>query len=191
MSGCFVLGNGPSLLEHPPERISTRTVFGTNRSFEYVKSDYHVVVDLACFDSYGDKLREMPEDKLFAPKGSPFGTQFWNLGRRRWTPQWSWSPSTTGVHWRFAPYAALQIAVALGFESIVLLGVDLCEHDGKGHFYDRPMGLELEGFQREGFGFIAGVSEATGRFKVFTCSSITKLRAFTRVNFERALELTA
>ncbi|HET9062808.1 MAG TPA: hypothetical protein VFO62_05920 [Candidatus Binatia bacterium] len=189
MSGCFVLGNGPSLTENPAEKIATRTVIGTNRSFEYVPSNYHVVIDQKCFEDYGDKLARMEPARLFAPPGSPFGRQPEHLGRRRGCPEFSWSLNC--VHWRFAPYAAIQIAVALGFSTIVLLGVDLCEHEGRGHFFDKPMGLELEPFQREAFGYIAGVARVSGDFDVFTCSSITKLRAFPRISFERALELTA
>lgn len=184
---CFVLGNGPSLADHNPEDIRKLHVFGTNRSFEYVRSDDHVVIDQKCFDDYGDALRRIVEDgtRLWAPPGSPFGNIIQHLGRRRGTPMFS--GGITQIHWRFAPYAAIQIAVGMGFERIYLLGVDLCERDGKGHFYDRPMGLALESFQREGFGYIAGVADSTRKFSVVTISDITMLRAFPRMTMRAAL----
>lgn len=184
---CFVLGNGPSLTHNDPSLIRRLRVIGTNRSFEYVRSDEHVVIDQACFDTYGDSLKRIVSEgtRLWAPPGSPFGMTLQHLGRRRGTPMFS--HDFTSIHWRFAPYAAIQIAVGLGFKRLYLLGVDLCEYEGKGHFYDRPMGLDLEAFQREGFGFIAGVAAETKRFTVATISEITKLRAFPRLTLRAAL----
>lgn len=187
-NACFVLGNGPSLLSHKPEDISKLHVIGTNRSFEYVQSDEHVVIDQKCFEDYGDALKDLWEcgTPLWCPPGSPFGRVVPHLGRRRGCPEFSWD-ATREIHWRFAPYAAIQVAVTLGFKRIYLLGVDLCEHEGRGHFYDRPMGLALEGFQREGFGYIAGMSAAAKLFTVATVSDITMLRAFPRMTMRGAL----
>jgi hypothetical protein len=188
MSACFVLGNGPSLSSHRPEDIRRLPVIGTNRSHEYVESDQHVVIDQQCFDSYGESLKAMCDRgvPLWCPPGSPFGRVVPHKGRRRGCPEFSWD-ARREIHWRFAPYAAIQVAVTHGYSRIYLLGVDLCEHEGRGHFYDRPMGLSLEGFQREGFGFIAGLVSVTHEFHVYTVSEITMLRAFPRVTMEAVL----
>lgn len=187
VKGCFILGNGPSLLEHDVSDLEAFPSFGTNRSFEVVDSTYHVVVDKACFDSYAPALEEWGI-YLFCPPGSPFGSVIPQLGRRRSVPQFG--TTLEAIHWRFAPYAAIQVAYALGYRRMVLIGVDLCEHNGKGHFYDRPMGLNLEPFQREGFGYIAGLAPSLG-LQIVTCSSITQLRAFPRVSMSGALQFLA
>lgn len=190
----FILGNGPSLTDHNLSKVPEPT-FGVNRSFKVRASTYHVALDHLTFREHGDELRKLPHvfstDDRFPPDHADYVIPLRNLGD---AIGWSWDMER-GVYPRFSTYAAMQIAVWMGFDDIVLLGTDLMGLGSKGHFFSEgPLDNPWIGdarFQSECFGYAAGLFEAEldqefprACVQVRIVSDVCPLRCFPKVKFE-------
>lgn len=184
----FVLGNGPSLVEHDLVKLQEPT-FGINRSFFAHRSDFHVVADPVSAVEHEEQLRKLPcvfgVDSRAAANQEEYMILLHDLGTDM---AWSRDP-VVGVYPRSSPYIALQLATWMGFGKVVLLGTDLCEHKGKRHFHSIPAHRPIDTMvtsQLKSFGFAADKLRDSNT-KVYNCSPSNVLQAFPRITFEEAL----
>ena len=131
---CFVLGNGPSLNGMDLRPLASEITFSLNRGYLLydrigAPSTFHVVVNPLVAEQWTDELANLPNTKLidwslrrfFRPEAD---IVYWGRPTRSMTPRFSrdvnkdiWSGATV-------TYVALQLAYAMGFDPVILAGVD-------------------------------------------------------------------
>lgn len=129
---CFILGNGPSLRQTDLTRLKNEYTFGLNRIFMAFpemgfETNYYVSINDLMVEQSVDEIKKLtmprfvswrarkwlsPQDNLFFLYTSYTGGKF--------------SRDITGCVWEGATVTnvALQIAFFLGFEKVILIGVD-------------------------------------------------------------------
>ncbi|GAB5495484.1 MAG: DUF115 domain-containing protein [Phycisphaerales bacterium] len=133
---CFVLGNGPSLLQSDLSLLCDEHVIGTNRIYLHDecrkwKKWYYCAVNPNVVEQFSDDIHELNAVKFLPWEQRaalrPVHQTVWL--RTSNEPRFSFD-LTRGM-WQGATvtYVALQIAFHLGFTEVILLGVD--------HHYDR------------------------------------------------------
>jgi hypothetical protein len=131
-SRCFVIGNGPSLKQTDLAKLRNEYTFGLNRIYLLFPklgfpTTYHVMVNKLVVTQFGNEvIQQVP------------GIKFISYDARHWiTPDKNiiFLYSRNGPHfykdiskgiWQGATvtYVAMQIAFHLGFEKVILIGVD-------------------------------------------------------------------
>ena len=149
-----ILGNGPSLTDHPIDELKCVTI-GLNQSWRVCESHYHVVVEMDQYDRFEKELRLVP--KLFSIAPKPFGELMQPITAEPHHLRWSWDLEE-GVYVKTVGYVALQLAVYMRFQRIYLIGFDCGPRDERDHFHDDSGLLAWpEPAHREVLGFAAGV----------------------------------
>lgn len=123
---CFILGNGPSLKGFDFSRIQNEITFGTNRI--YLSGhipDYYVCVNDLVLSQFEEEIGELDTIKFLSrryPVKNKRGkvieldtSENQPIFRMPEDPIWEGHTVT---------YAALQLAFYMGFEKVILLGVD-------------------------------------------------------------------
>lgn len=130
---CFILGNGPSLNETNLELLRDEFTFGLNRIYLAFERLGFTTSCLVCtnrhiFEQSGRELGAVPMPKFFSTAGEPFiprsaSDVVYLRSAARW--RFSQDPVKRGV-WEGATvtFVAMQLAHWLGFEQVVLVGVD-------------------------------------------------------------------
>ena len=123
---CFILGNGPSLNDIDLQKLKGIT-FGSNRIYlSGFIPNFHVTVNPLVLEQYGKEIAALPCEKFRA--GYEIDT---SEDVARWT-----SPIEPMYEGHTVTYIALQLAYFMGFERVILLGVD---HDyGPGAQQGKP-----------------------------------------------------
>jgi hypothetical protein len=137
----LIVGNGPSLNAIPDALLGSYVTFGCNRIWERFQPDYFVAVDgwvpeeneVAFWNL--DSVVMLPED--FAEK---YAADYYF--RQKSGPMWLMEKDLepgylreTGIGWIGVTHAMLQIALFMGFERFLCVGLDNTS-TGK-HFYER------------------------------------------------------
>jgi hypothetical protein len=141
---CFIIGNGPSLRQMDLRPLAKEVTFSLNRGYLLYErigapSTFHVVVNPLVAGQWMDDLERLPNTKLidwslrrmFRPEADII---YWGRPTRSMTPRFSqdaakdiWSGATV-------TYVALQLAYAMGFSPVILIGVDhRYQGEGKPH----------------------------------------------------------
>lgn len=130
---CFILGNGPSLKETDLSRLHGEVTFGMNRiylAFETMgfPTTYYVAVNTLVIEQCAEEIRALPMPKFVTWRGKPW------LGSQPdliyLDTDYTGAPTfTRDVRRRIfegstVTYVALQLAYHMGFEEVVLVGVD-------------------------------------------------------------------
>jgi hypothetical protein len=129
---CFIIGNGPSLKHTDVSKLKNEATFGMNRAYlAFPQWGFHTsyfisINDLVIQQTAGD-IRALPMPKFLAWHARQFiqpapdtvflhttytGPKFARDARRR-----LWEGATV-------TYVALQLAFFMGFEEVILIGVD-------------------------------------------------------------------
>ena len=128
---CFVLGNGPSLRQTDLSRLRHHHTIGTNRIYLLFdqlgfSTTYYVSVNRLVIEQCRKEISELPMPKFLSWECRDVArfTESTIFIRRSAGPAF-YSDVSLG-YWEGATvtYAALQVAYHLGFEEVVLLGVD-------------------------------------------------------------------
>ncbi len=181
---CFIVGNGPSLTSLPLDRIRGHDVICVNRGYEAARwglapPRYLVVADTHVYGSHKSRIDAAPVERLFLHGGCiwsrpaplpdnvvAFGTSSLRFSHRPLSfAPWIFHRGDTVV------VIAAQIAAVLGYEEIVVIGVDLDFDGASTHFYggngrDRE---RLSSFRTGGIGNLvanaafANLAETLGR----------------------------
>lgn len=181
-----ILCNGPTLADYNLAQIPMETI-GLNRSWELLRSSYHVMADPEQWQAYERVAPIGAIRNLYTGEDGPE-----TATRLRWLdsdrPRWSWWPFELGVYLcGCVTWAALQIAVGLGKTTIYLVGMDMQPREASGKFYGGEWPRKAEAKQRELMGYAAGLLEPNGiRLINVTPPNLSRCRAFERMTFEEA-----
>lgn len=185
----FIIASGPSIKELDLGALDRRITMGLNRSFlKYDNTYYHCMFDQRLFDDYEAQLKD--HRCLFTLEDRPWGVQIQNLGAEGFEHDLS-----KGIYTGYTiSYFALQLAVYMGFKKIFFLGLDLNNPVGQTHFfgYDHHSANHnqtefpkmLNSFERA-----AKTLQQVG-VEVYNCSIDSKLQAFPKITFEKAIEIS-
>lgn len=184
-----ILCNGPSLADHPLNKIDCETM-GLNRSWELQQSGRHVMLDPEQWEYFtrttGKPLSELGH--LYTSADGPGDTKLRMMDSRH--PRFSFEPIKHGVFsGRCVTWVALQLARSLGYDTIYMVGLDLSTRtirSRQGHkelikFYPTahsPESLKLGwARQRELFGYAAGLFTYLG-IEVYNVNPKSECTAF-------------
>ena len=139
-----ILANGPSLARYDFGRVVMDTI-GMNASFLAHWATWHIAVERDQWDQFPGVYRELHrQGTLFAIGAWPVGIHIRPLPQAlRGEVPFSFDLNrgvVEGLHpIGSVAYAALQLAVWMGYERIYFLGLDLGPEGGAGHFHgDEP-----------------------------------------------------
>ena len=207
---CAILCNGPTLAQVPLAGIPCDTI-GLNRSWELHASTYHCMLDPEHWQAY-ERITGRPASSIArlivgACAEAPASAQkvvllddalygiFGSGGIPRWCDyvfeDWL-KHSPRAYACGCVTYFALQIAVALGYSTIYLIGLDQRnEHDDRGKFYaSSPTPAHVFARQRELFGYVQGLIDCdripAEIINVELYEDASACRAFPRTTFAEA-----
>lgn len=204
---CFIVGSGPSLNLLPLDRMRGTDIICVNRGHEAISRGlppprFLVVSDHHVYGTHKTSIDTAPVERLFLHGGCvwsrpaslpasvvPFGTSShrFSHGPRSFAP-WVFHRGETVV------VIAAQVAAVLGYDEIVLIGVDLNFGEATTHFYgggirDRE---RLDSFRAGGIG--PSIANAAFRNLAVTLAAQGKrmvnaspgggLESISRANFE-------
>lgn len=139
---CAVLGNGPTLADHGHRDIPCQ-IIGTNRSWTILPADYHIIAERKHFDVWKGMATTLVRGPLFTAGDMGLSERCHTIPLLRDGTTFS-RDMEQGVVVSIGRagsvvFAAIQLAVYLGFGPIYLLGVDLYGD----HFDGTPASKEL------------------------------------------------
>jgi hypothetical protein len=209
---CFIVGTGPSLTIEDVKKLKGSISIGVNTLYKLFheadwKSDYYCIIDPDTYENIKDELSGYKDIPLFYAenrlldknvKGIPFElncSDFYRLKAPDVFSFTSFSPDLDKYIYDGASvvYAALEIAVYMGFKEIYLLGVD-CNYElsrealhnsklsySKDYNYNwtRQTGLTMI----EGFKVAKAYADEHG-IKIFNATRGGMLEVFPRVNLD-------
>jgi len=139
---CFILGNGPSLEKVNLGALENQVVFGTNRIYlsNYTPTYYVCVNDLV-LEQFWKEINYIDTVKFIARKPAVKDVKETRAGEVHWLDTSLYTPSFSspdGPIWEghTVTYVALQLAYYMGFEEVILLGLD--------HYYGQVLHPDME-----------------------------------------------
>ncbi|HEX2621550.1 MAG TPA: 6-hydroxymethylpterin diphosphokinase MptE-like protein [Phototrophicaceae bacterium] len=129
---CFIIGNGPSLNKLDLTKLKNEYTIGMNRIYlMFPKLGFHTTyfacVNPLVVEQFGTDIEKLPMPKFIGWHGRKW-MQFTSdtILLAPTTRQPLFSEAPTHVLWEGATvtYAAMQVAYYLGFQEVVLIGVD-------------------------------------------------------------------
>ena len=208
---CFIMGNGPSLKQTDLTKLKNEITFGMNRIYMAYdqmgfKTNYFVTVNDLVIEQCADDIQELDQPRFVS----------WRGGRKWMQPQddlYFLYSTYTGPKfakdirnrlWESATvtYVSLQLAFYMGFEEVILIGVDhnfetkgkanttiVSQGDDPNHFHPGYFG---KGFRWQlpdldkseiGYAMAREVYEKSGR-KIVDATVNGKLKIFEKINYD-------
>jgi len=216
---CFIIGNGPSLRKEDLEKLRHEQTFAANRIylvFDEVKwrPTYYVVIDNKVQFKYKEEIAKVDAKIKFQGISPLVGVrtrlkgfiQFWVDIKisSPMNPPFSTNLLNGIYEGGTVTYAALQLAIYMGFKEIYLLGIDfsyssvvhmdgtISSHNVKDYFSDNYLaGKKIEEFawlpnlERQEQAYIKAreLAEQNG-IKIYNATRGGKLEVFERVDFD-------
>jgi len=130
---CFILGNGPSLMQTDLSLLRDEITFGMNRIYLLFDeigfaTSYYVAVNTLVIEQCADEIKRLSMPKFISWRGRRWlrddpGTIFLDTD---YTAPATFSKEASGriFEGSTVTYVALQMAYHMGFEEVVLVGVD-------------------------------------------------------------------
>ncbi len=130
---CFILGNGPSLTDHPIHLLEDYFTIGINRAFKVLDPTILLWQDVELFYTERYDLPKLKAIKYCRDISDPIRSfyHFKILGNEYRLPKTS---CALFGHGSSGPLA-FQLAYVLGCNPIIILGYDCCYRDTKTDFY--------------------------------------------------------
>ena len=122
---CLVVGNGPSLKKIPKDFLKKYPTFGTNRCYLWFTPTFFACINPLVVEQYLGDILQLDVEEMFLPSSLQVaGGSVHYLKSIYGTPFFS-KDITEGIHegWTVT-YVCLQIAYYMGFETVLLVGVD-------------------------------------------------------------------
>lgn len=121
---CLIIGNGPSLRNVPPDFLKKYPSFGTNRIYlmDGFAPTYYVSVNPLVIEQSLEEIK-----KLTGIKFLPYAySQYCNALplRSHYSPTFSMNPKAYIYEGYTVTYVCMQLAYYLGFDTVLLVGVD-------------------------------------------------------------------
>ena len=223
----IIMGNGPSLKDVDFKDLEGFDTFGLNSAYRAYRRmnwypKYHGCFDYRVTENHKEEFKklieESPIEKCFYINdfGSHDGHQFVNLQKYGTTNKWNNSPEDfLSFHDNGNSGAnACSVAACLGYEKIILLGVDCnyvefvdgCKKDGPGGLImestpEKNPNYWFDDYQQKGDKYnvpdglkfhmptwnMLAYRACHAGLEIVNCSPITTLRCFKRVTLDEAL----
>jgi len=128
---CVIIGNGPSLNKMDLSFLRNEITFGMNRIYLLFdkwdfRPTYYVSVNPLVIEQSVEQINKITAPRFLTLEGLPFiGTAVENIfiQRRPGGAHFSTDPRK-GCWWPTVTYAAMQLAYFMGFNEVILIGVD-------------------------------------------------------------------
>lgn len=128
---CFILGNGPSLVNLDLRRLRAERTFGLNRGyllFDKIgyETTYHVCINRLVAAQFSADLARLGSRKLYAWSTRQYFSDRREISfvRTMARPHFSMNPARGLWEGSTVTFAALQLAFFMGFTKVILIGVD-------------------------------------------------------------------
>jgi len=128
---CVIIGNGPSLNKMDLSFLENEITFGMNRIFLLFdtwkfRPTYYVSVNPLVIEQSAEEILKIDAPKFLSHKGIPFFNDPGEIHFLQSIPQWFFSkdPRNGICEGWTVTYVAMQLAYFMGFEEVVLIGVD-------------------------------------------------------------------
>jgi hypothetical protein len=130
---CFIIGNGPSLQKTDLSLLKDEITFGMNRIYLLFPelgftTTYYVVINTLVIEQCAPEIRELHIPKFVTWRGRQWmgGTEDTYYLDTDYTLPETFSEDVSGrvFEGSTVTYVALQIAYHMGFEKVILIGVD-------------------------------------------------------------------
>lgn len=184
----FILASGPSLADHDLTILDRRITMTLNRScLLYKHPTYQCAMDQRLFEEYQSELKQARY--LFTLQNRPWGVPINLLGSEGFS-----FDLQTGIYSGYTvAYFALQVAVYMGFSTIIYLGLDLLHRDGKTHFF----GFDFRSIHHEDVEFpkmIRMLEQAATHLRekevrLIQCNEKRSLKGFETMSFQDSIKL--
>lgn len=152
---CFILGGGPSLLEHDLGFLKNEVTFGVNGIFLIFEKlgfqpTYYTVEDRLVYEDRFSDIRTLVTDSIcffpiqfnvpqFHKKSNHYFRAIYEFGQ---SPGWpNFSKNAASLIWigGTVTYVCMQLAYYMGFAEVYLVGMD--------HDYKKPSDLTTKGME--------------------------------------------
>ena len=142
---CLLVGNGPNLLLTPPELFSYPS-FGMNTIHLYDgdwRPTYYVTVDQRVMREFGDAILErysdipkfIPRPNLNKWQGPNFYRFLHRPGEMNLDALRADGLDVQGITYRSSMHCAIQVALHMGFTTMLMIGIQHREHKAQLHFW--------------------------------------------------------
>lgn len=125
---CIVIGNGPSLKTVPLQFIRKYKTFGTNRIYlppmDKIKVDYYVAVNPLVIEQSVDEINAYPAKAKFIAEREAYKIKDCFPLVSQGLRTFSYNPAAYVFEGHTVTYVCLQLAFYMGFETVLLVGVD-------------------------------------------------------------------
>lgn len=131
---CFIIGGGPSVLDHDLSLLEGQKVIVINTSYTvYPQADYLIFGDTRWWDHHRNKLGEF-KGKVISVSSIAADPRLLRMNRSSPNDGLAKDTGTVALKTTTAT-AAMNLAVHLGVKKIILLGMDGDGRDGKSHHH--------------------------------------------------------
>jgi hypothetical protein len=151
----IVIGNGPSLSDVPLEFLGFYPSFGTNRIYllDGFTPDYYVAVTDLVIQQFNDEIRKLECRKFIKEIYTRHLIEDAYPLNSSVTPGFSREPDKWIYEGYTVTYVCLQLAFYMGFETILLVGVDhKFKFEGEPNEVVRSTGADVNHFHKDYFG---------------------------------------
>jgi hypothetical protein len=212
---CFLIGNGPSLRQMDLSPLRERVTIGLNKIYLLFdklgfQTTYLTAANPYVIQQAAEEFASLSMPQFTVMWGREFSAKHPNVLflREKYQPLFS-TDITKGVNIdSTVTYLAMQIAYYMGFETVVLIGVDHSfQSKGDPHTTVKLGGSDPNHFDPSYFGYgvpwqlpdldgsarayqrAKGIFEASGR-RILDATVGGKLQVYEKISYERALSLT-
>ncbi len=212
---CFIIGTGPSLTSDDINKLKDKFTIGVNTLYKLYektdfRADYYCVIDPSTFGDIQDDLEKYKIENLFYASNRikkcklssaiPFAldcSSFYTMLCPEYYGYTKFSDDIVkGVYdGASVVYAAIQLAVYMGFDKIYLLGVD-CNYDKSEELHASKLGYSKDykynWTKQTGSSMINGFSVAqeyalSNDIKIYNATKGGMLEVFPRVDLDEVL----
>jgi len=214
---CFIIGNGPSLKKTDLSRLQHEFTFGLNRIYLNYEAmgfepTFYCCVNPNVTEQFAEEIDRLNSVKFVTDRARNSLKNHWNTFFMQSIPKIGFNENLNDLAWHegwTVTYCAMQVAFHLGFEEVILLGVDhYFKESGEPNKAVTATGPDANHFHPEYFG--KGVvwqypdlerSEQSYRIakevyekhdrRILDATIGGHLQIFPKVNFDEIADLTA
>lgn len=190
----FIVAGGPSLKGFDWSRLINKDVLAINRSYEVLPNAKYIY-----FADHDFFARH--DTGMLAHRGQIITGYAANLCKKRISSPHVIEYTLTGAngldtqpmsirHGRNGGYAAINVALHLGYKKIYLLGYDMGRSEGVTHWHDGHPRIDPESIYETMLGHYATLAEPlkNNGIKVYNTNPNSRLKVFPFVTIDKALK---
>ncbi|WP_416672048.1 FkbM family methyltransferase [Egbenema bharatensis] len=129
---CFIIGNGPSLKRTDLSLLNHEFTFGLNRIYLNYEAmgfepTFYCCVNPNVIDQFAEEIDRLKSVKFVADYASSHLKNHWNTFFIKSVSEVSFNENLNNLQWHegwTVTYCAMQVAFHLGFQEVILVGVD-------------------------------------------------------------------